>query len=253
MLSESNFIRTFEVNVKSALVRSKIPDIPFVINPYTGCSHGCRYCYAVFMCQYSKCSKNLAWGSFVEVKVNLIEILHHELKKKRKVSSVMLSSVCDPYQPIEEKYRITRNIIELLRNYGWSIHILTRSSLVLRDMDLLKTCIDLSIGITITTDNDKIRAIFEPNSPSIQSRIETLKQLHLAGIKTWVFIAPALPMNVDNLLKAISPYANYIEVDSLNYSSRIHNLLKKYNWTYIENPEYTKQISYRLLNFNNRR
>ena len=88
-----------EVTTKSALVRSRIPGVEYVINPYTGCGHGCRYCYAVFMGKYSKQHQNAPWGSYVEAKVNIADVLRSELSRKRKSGRAMLSSVCDPYQP----------------------------------------------------------------------------------------------------------------------------------------------------------
>jgi hypothetical protein len=174
-----------EVITKSALVRSRIPGVQYVINPYTGCGHGCRYCYAVFMRKYSKHHQAAAWGSFVEAKTNIVDVLRNELSRKRKIGTAMLSSVCDPYQPAERKYGLTRGCIEALREHGWGINILTRSPLVTRDIDLLKTCIDASVGFSIPTDDDRVRAILEPASPPIARRIEALQEVHAAGIHTW--------------------------------------------------------------------
>ena len=96
-----------EIRIKSALVRSRIPGVDYVINPYLGCGHGCRYCYAVFMRKYSHHPK-LPWGSFVEAKINIAEVLDSELGRKRRQGRALLSSVCDPYQPLENRYRLTR-------------------------------------------------------------------------------------------------------------------------------------------------
>jgi hypothetical protein len=107
-----------EVTTKTALVRSRIPGVEYVINPYTGCGHGCRYCYAVFMAKYSKHHQHAPWGSFVEVKANIVDVLRGELARKRRTGTAMLSSVCDPYQPAETTYRLTRGCIEALRERG---------------------------------------------------------------------------------------------------------------------------------------
>ena len=127
-----------EIRVKGALTKSKIPGVEYVINPYIGCGHGCRYCYAAFMSKWSRYHAKSAWGTFVEVKVNIAEVLRNELSRKRKRGTVLLSSTCDPYQPVEAQFALTKECILLLDRFGWGIDILTRSPLVIRDIDLLR-------------------------------------------------------------------------------------------------------------------
>jgi len=227
-----------EVTTKSALVRSRIPSVEYVINPYTGCGHGCRYCYAVFMRKYSRQHQNAPWGSFVEVKTNLVEVLRSELSRKRKTGTAMLSSVCDPYQPAELRYRLTRGCIETLREYGWRISILTRSPLVTRDIDLLQSSIEASVGFSIPTDDDKVRAALEPTAPPIGARIAALRQMHAAGIHTWVFIAPLLPMNPQRLSELILPHIDHAMIDPLNYRSQVASLFRRHGWGYALTDEY---------------
>lgn len=236
-----------EIFTKSGLVRSKIPGVEFVINPYLGCGHGCFYCYATFMRRYSHNNQTKQWGKFVEVKINIADILAAELARKRKAGTALLSSVCDPYQPVERKYRLTRQCLELLRNYGWGIRILTRSPLVIRDLDILTYALDSLVGISIPTDNDRIRKVLEPNAPSIESRIETLKILRAKGIRTWAFIAPVLPMDPLRLHRLISPYVEYIMVDSLNYKKQVSRLFREEGWEYALSPEYAKRTRNLLL------
>src|SRR5271157_5842440 len=143
-----------EIRIKSALVRSKIPGVDYVINPYLGCGHGCRYCYAVFMKKYARRFPGQPWGSFVEAKVNIAEVLRRELARKRQRGRALLSSVCDPYQPVEGKYRLTRQCLEALRDYGWGLDILTRSPLVTRDLDILAGASGVSVGFSIPTDDE---------------------------------------------------------------------------------------------------
>ncbi len=230
-----------EIKVKSALVRSRIPGVGFVINPYLGCGHGCSYCYAVFMRQYSRFNRESRWGEFVEVKVNLPSLLADELARKRKAGDAFLSSVCDPYQPAERRYRLTRSCLELLRNYGWGIGILTRSPLVLRDIDILSSSLDAMVGLSIPTDDDRVRKALEPNSPPIESRIETLKRLREAGIRTWAFIAPVLPLDPARLHRMISPLVEYVMIDSLNYKRRVERLFRAHGWSYALSPEYARR------------
>jgi len=227
-----------EVTAKSALVRSRIPGVEYVINPYTGCGHGCRYCYAVFMRQYSREHKNAAWGSFVEVKTNIADLLQSELARKRRTGAALLSSVCDPYQPAESRYQLTRGCIEALREHGWRVSILTRSPLVTRDIDLLKTCIEGSVGFSIPTDDDEVRKIVEPMSPPIAARIEALRQVHAAGIRTWVFIAPMLAMNPGRMAGQILPHIDHAMMDALNYRGQVASLFRQHGWEYALTNEY---------------
>jgi len=227
-----------EVETKTALVRSRIPGVEFVINPYTGCGHACRYCYAVFMRKYSRGHQKAKWGSFVEIKTNIAEVLRAELARKRKTATAMLSSVCDPYQPVERRYKLTRQCVEALREHGWGINILTRSPLVTRDVDLLASCIDASVGVSIPTDDDSVRRILEPASPPIGARLRALRELHAAGIRTWVFVAPMLPMNPERLAAEILPYIDHAMIDALNYRGQVASLFHRHGWAYALTDEY---------------
>jgi DNA repair photolyase len=236
-----------EITVKSALVRSKIPGVDYVINPYLGCAHGCRYCYAVFMRRYSRGHASSTWGSFVEVKVNILEILRSELRRKKKTGRVMLASVCDPYQPVEVHYRLTRGCLELLRDYGWGIDILTRSPLILRDLDILRETPGVSVGFSIPTDDDRVRSILEPQAPPIGARLRALARIHAAGVHTWVFVAPMLPMQPERLYEAIAPHIDHLMVDGLNYRQQVQAIFIKYGWEYALTDEYARETGARLL------
>ena len=229
-----------EIRIKTALVRSKIPGVDYVINPYLGCGHGCRYCYAVFMRKYSHHHQS-PWGSFVEAKTNIAEVLNSELPRKKRLGRVLLSSVCDPYQPLEHRYQLTRACLEALKNWGWEINILTRSPLVTRDLDILSETPGVSVGFSIPTDNDEVRKVLEPNAPPIGARLSALKRLHEAGISTWVFIAPILPMNPTKLYEAIAPYITYLMVDPLNYRNQVKDIFLKQNWEYELSDKYAAE------------
>jgi DNA repair photolyase len=218
------------ITARTALVRSKIPGVSYVINPYLGCGHGCRYCYAVFMRKYARLHPTPPWGSFVEVKVNIAEILRHELQRKKQHSRAFLSSVCDPYQPVELKYRLTRQCLEILGEFGWGISILTRSPLVTRDLDLLTSLPDVSVGLSIPTDDDQVRKVLEPNAPPIGARVAALKKLHQAGLAPWVFIAPMLPMNPERLYELLAPYVSRVMMDPLNYRKQVQAIFRGQGW-----------------------
>lgn len=235
-----------EITIRSALVRSRIPGVEFVINPYLGCGHGCRYCYAVFMTKYSRHHAGAAWGSFVEAKTNIAAVLRDELRRKRKTATAMLSSVCDPYQPAERRYKLTRACLEALRDADWGIEILTRSPLVLRDLDLLRTSPRVSVGFSIPTDDDGVRRVTEPNAPPIGSRIETLRRLKQAGMSTWAFIAPMLPMNPERLAEMVAPVADTVMLSALNYVGQVSALFRRMGWGPALTRVYSGEMRQRL-------
>jgi DNA repair photolyase len=227
-----------EISAKTALVRSRIPGVDYVINPYLGCAHGCKYCYAVFMKKYARQCQGQPWGRFVEVKVNIAQVLRAELARKRQRGRAMLASVCDPYQPVEARYRLTRQCLEALRDFGWGIDILTRSPLVARDLALLAGTPQVSVGLSIPTDDDTVRRVTEPQAPPIPARIITLKKLADAGLGPWVFVAPMLPMNPEKLAQLIEPYAHRVMIDPLNYRGQVQHLFRQHGWEYALTDEY---------------
>ena len=177
----------------------------------------------------------------MEAKTNIAKVLHSELHRKRRQGRALLSSVCDPYQPLEHRYHLTRACLEVLRNWGWGIDILTRSPLVTRDLDILAATAGVSVGFSIPTDDDEVRKVLEPHAPPIGARLSALSKLHEAGIATWVFIAPILPMNPTRLYEAIAPYITYLMVDSLNYRNQVKDIFLKQHWEYELSDQYAAE------------
>jgi len=200
-----------EVLAKSILSPSKI--YPWVINPYTGCQHGCTYCYARFMKRVT--GHREPWGGFVDVKINAAELLQVEIRKKKR-GRVWVSGVCDPYQPLEKTYRLTRQCLEILAMHEWPVIIQTRSPLVLRDMDIIRNARDFEVGLSVTTADDTIRNLFEPDAPPIPDRLQALEELHNAGIRTYAMIAPVLP-GAEGLAALLNGKVDYVLVDRMNY------------------------------------
>ena len=200
-----------EIHARNILSRSKVFD--YVVNPYTGCQHGCTYCYARFMKRFTGHSE--PWGQFVDVKVNAPELLEREVTKKPR-GRVWVSGVCDPYQPLEKKYELTRKCLQILLHYGWPVTIQTKSPLVLRDMDILKGRDELEVGLSVTTADEGVRKLFEPNAPPIGERIRALEQLHFAGIRTFAMIAPLLP-GAEGLATALNGKVEHVLIDRMNY------------------------------------
>jgi DNA repair photolyase len=200
-----------EIRAKSILSKSQVHD--YALNPYVGCGHGCVYCYAKFMKRFT--GHRESWGDFVDVKINAHELLAREIKKK-KIGRVWVSGVCDPYQPLEKKYKITKICLSILVENGWPLTIQTKSPLILRDMEILKGASNAEVGFTITTADEKIRKIFEPGTPPVNKRIAALADLHLSGIRTFAMIAPLLP-GAEGLVKQLKGKVEYVIVDRLNY------------------------------------
>lgn len=206
-----------EINVKTVLTKTGIKGFDYCLNPYVGCGHACRYCYASFMKRFTGHSE--PWGDFIDVKINAPLVIKKQLQRARK-GSVLISTVTDPYQPLEKKYRLTRQCLEALLEYQFPVDILTRSPLVLRDIDLFKRFDDLTVGLSIGTDKEEIKKIFEPRSPSIDSRLEALGTLHQQGIKTYAFIGPLLPMDPITLAEKLTGLVDSVLIDRLNYSGK---------------------------------
>lgn len=213
-----------KILVKSILTKTGIEGYDYCINPYVGCAHGCRYCYATFMKRFSRHTE--PWGEFVDVKVNAPEILQRQLRRAQR-GTVLIGTVTDPYQGAEKRYQITRGCLEALLERQFPVHILTRSPLVVRDIDLCKQCEDIAVGLSVTTDREEIKRVFEPYSPSIHSRVEALRILHDRGVPTYAFIGPMLPLNPEKICEMLSGIVDEVLVDRLNYSNKVKGLYRK--------------------------
>jgi len=200
-----------EIKAKSILSKSQVYE--YALNPYVGCQHGCVYCYAKFMKRFT--GHRERWGEFVDVKTNAPELLSCEVKKKR-IGRVWISGVCDPYQPLEKEYMLTKRCLAILVENGWSFTVQTKSPLVLRDIGIVKRSKDAEVGFTITTADEKIRKLFEPGAPPSMRRIEALAKLHSEGVRTFAMVAPILP-GAEGLVSALKGNVEYVILDRLNY------------------------------------
>ncbi|MDI3472954.1 MAG: hypothetical protein PWQ48_1235 [Thermotogaceae bacterium] len=241
-------IKVYEIFVKNVLTKSKIPGIDYSLNPYIGCSFACKYCYASFISRFRKHAEK--FGEFVEVKMNAPEVLEKEILKK-KPGKIAMSLICDPYQPIEKKYQITRRCLEIFERHEqmfskFQLSILTKSPLVTRDVDLLKNLKNIKVGFSIATDNEVLKRIFEPFSPTIESRLKALKILKENGISTYVFIAPVLPMNAENLLKKLHGLVDEIDVDCMNYIWKTREIYRKYNIEFAMREDYCEKVKEKI-------
>lgn len=220
-------MKTQTIQCKSVLTKSNLPKVDYCINPYVGCLHACVYCYARFMRRFT--GHGEPWGHFLDVKINAPAVLAKELARKPKRGTVLLGSVTDAYQPLEQKYRLTRAILEILLLHDFPVSILTKSDLVIRDLDLLRRFSSCEVGLTITTMDETIARNFEPHSSTPQRRVEALETLHQNGIDTYAFIGPILPelTNLGAIFTAIQGKVNFVMAESLNLKCGNRQLIEK--------------------------
>ena len=209
-----------EINVKGVMTKSNLPWEDYSVNPYVGCAHACKYCYASFMKRFTNHLE--PWGTFVDVKT-WPEIKHPE---KYAGKRVFLGSVTDPYQPCEEKFKRTRKLLEELKDSGIHLTIATKSDLILRDLDLLKTFPHLRISWSINTLDEEFRCEMD-DGVSIERRLAAMKKFYDAGIQTTCFMSPVFPgiTNVKEIILAAKDRCNLVWVENLNlrgdYKARI--------------------------------
>ncbi|HBT20343.1 MAG TPA: radical SAM protein [Peptococcaceae bacterium] len=237
---------------KTALVKTGIPGYRFCLNPYVGCSHGCRYCYADTVLRFSGCSEK--WGEFATAKINFPEVLRHELTRKRSFEGkIIVGTVTDAYQPAEKKFGLTRKSLETIADL-WphaELDLLTKSHLVVRDVDVLKKLKNCSIGFTITLRDDDVASVLEPGAAAPSKRFSAAEKLAAEGIKVWAFIAPVLPGLTDApgvleniVLDLKEAGVEEIYFDSLNpYPASIQRLKAVYRENF---PGAQKHLEYYL-------
>ena len=216
------------IEVKGILQKSGLPGTRYVINPYVGCVHGCVYCYARFMKRFTAHPE--PWGTFLDVKANAAQTLRRQLDSRREPLDevVFFSSVTDPYQPAEGKYRLTRSLLEVLLEHHVPVSILTKSDLVLRDADLLRPMPGASVGLSFSTADDSLARMLEPRASAPSRRIRALKELRTRGVETWAFLSPFLPgvSDLDAEIAALEGAVDEIGVEAINPQGG--------NWTGVE-------------------
>ncbi len=175
---------------KSAFSPSRLPGLDWAINPYRGCAHSCAYCYAQDVTRFEM---SRPWGSIVEVKAGLVQCLKKELDRRPKRGTYGIGTVTDPYQPLEKEYELTRGCLQLLKRFGMNASILTKSNLVLRDMDVLSSWEDVEVGMSIGCADEKVARLLEPGAVGPAQRFDALKKLADQGVHTYLMAAPIIP------------------------------------------------------------
>ena len=246
-----------EIQVKDYLTQSNLPSSDYVINPYVGCPHGCKYCYASFMKRFTGHKEE--WGTFIDIKRCDKKINTKKLENK----TVFLSSVTDCYNKFEEKYKITRRILKELINVNCNLNISTKSKLILRDIDLLKQMKNLTVSMSINTLDENFKNDMD-NASSIKERLSTLRTLHENGIYTVLFMSPMFPYitNFKEIIEISKAYIDEYWFENLNlrgdYKTKIllyiqekyPKLINEYNDIYMKgNKKYWNDLSKEIKDY----
>lgn len=212
-----------EIETKNPLTKSDLPVSDYSLNPYLGCEHGCKYCYACFMKRFT--GHEEPWGEFLDVKY--WKPLAHPERYAGK--EVFLGSVTDPYQPAEEKYRRTRAVLEELRGSGVKLSIATKSDLVLRDLDLIQSFPEARVSWSINTLDERFKDDMD-KAVSIERRLAAMKAFHDAGVRTTCFISPIFPgiTDVPAIIQRAKDDCNLIWLENLNLRGTFKPVILQY-------------------------
>jgi DNA repair photolyase len=238
-----------ETVAKTAITKSKLPTADYVVNAYTGCPHKCIYCYAEFMKRFT--NHNEEWGEFIDIKIFDKIKVPKDIENK----NIFISSVTDPYNQFEVKYKKTRQVLEELKNINCSIEILTKSKNILRDVELFKEFRNIQIGVSVSTVDDRFRKMVEPKASPVEDRFNVLKILRENGIKNYLFMSPIFPYLSDykEIIEKTKDFVDYYWFENLNlragYKYRVLNLIKeKYNNLYNDYLEIYQNRNYDFWN-----
>ncbi len=202
-LREAHDVEYFTLPVRSLLNRCTSPRMPFTwtINPYRGCEFACKYCYARYTHEFMEMREGVDFERKIYVKQHAADLLRQELRQARPGEEIAIGTATDPYQPAERRYQITRAILEeLARHEGLEIGIVSKSTLLLRDFDVLQEVAvrnKLFVNLTITTLNVDLARNLEPRAPRPALRLDVVRKLNQAGVAAGVICAPVLPSITD--------------------------------------------------------
>ena len=207
----SDAVKIGEVKVKTVLTKSNLPIAGYSVNPYVGCTHACKYCYACFMKRFTGHAE--PWGTFLDVKY------WDEIKNPRRYDgqTMILGSVTDAYNPQEEQFCRTRAFLEQMQGSKINLIITTKSDLVLRDLDLIRTFPSPLVSWSVNTLDETFKDDMD-KAASIERRIAAMKKCHEEGIRTTCFISPIFPeiTQIFDIIERIKGFCDYIWLENLN-------------------------------------
>lgn len=218
---EKEIIR--EIEVQSVMTKSSLPVGGFSVNPYVGCPHACKYCYASFMKRFTGHTE--PWGTFLDVKHWKPITNPHKYDGQR----IVIGSVTDGYNPYEEEFCRTRRLLEELKGTNAEIMICTKSDLVLRDLDLLEKFPKVTVSWSINTLDEQFRMDMD-RAVSIERRIEAMKKVYEAGIRTVCFVSPIFPgiTDVKSIIGRVRDFADLIWLENLNLRGQFKGTIMSY-------------------------
>lgn len=235
------------IHVARALFRES-PGV-YWFNPYIGCTIGCPVCNSVDRAEFSRVFDGLArepWGRWVDVKANAPAVLATELRHLAPGWVRFCPIVADPYQPAERRFRITRQALTAMVGTGFVPILLSRCGLLLEDLDLICQFPEALVGFSVPTDDDRVRAIFEPGADAIETRIAALAALRAAGVRTYAILQPMLPMNPDRLVELVAPHVQAVVIGPLQERQRAAPLYREAGYGECLNPAWDRAQFERL-------
>ncbi len=221
----------------------------YYLNPYVGCLIGCEFCYVAARADFSRSLEGLPampWGRWVDVKVNAAEVLAREVRDLPPGIVRMSPIITDPYQPVEKRYQITRQCLEVLLQGGFTPVILTRAALVLRDLDLLRRFPLASVGVSLPSDDDRMREKFEPGADPLEQRFEVLEACKEAGLHTTAVIQPVLPLDPEALASRLAPLVDAVRVDRMHHVVRYQHMYRRHGLEHAAEDAFFADIIPRL-------
>lgn len=216
-----------EIQVDRMLMRDE--QAAWYLNPYVGCTLGCTFCFASHRGAWSRALQgepDLPWGTWLDVKVNAAQVLAREVQRPLTGVVRMSPIITDPYLGAERKYRITRQCLEVLAGTDLQPMVLTRSPLVLRDLDVLGRCSQPRVGFSVPTEDDAVRRAVEPHAPPIADRIQALAELKSRGFQTFAMVRPILLRDARALADLLAPVATVVEIGPLQEKPRVEAQLR---------------------------
>jgi len=273
-LREGHNVEYFTLPSKSLLnrcVSNRQMPFTWTINPYRGCEFGCRYCYARYTHEFMEMRDGMEFEQKIYVKQNAAGLLRHELRRVKPDEAIALGTATDPYQPAERRYELTRAILkEFALHRGFELGIVTKSNLILRDLDLLKEVAQsnkLSVHVTVTTLNVELARILEPRAPRPDLRLDAVRALSQAGLRVGLSCSPVVPgitdspKDLESLIRAAADAgADYVFANPLflkpcsaaiflpflqkNFPNLAENYRQRYQDRAFLPPAYGKRLSH---------
>lgn len=212
-----------EIDVQSVMTKSSLPVGGYSVNPYVGCPHACKYCYASFMKRFTGHTE--PWGDFLDVKHWKPITDPHKYDGQR----IVIGSVTDGYNPYEEEFRNTRRLLQELKGSRAEIMICTKSDLVLRDLDLLKQFPKVTVSWSVNTLDETFRADMD-RAVSIERRLKAMKQVYDEGIRTVCFVSPIFPgiTDVKAIIQRVADFADLVWLENLNLRGQFKGVIMDY-------------------------